>query len=140
MKLLILTREISNGGDYLIKMKTREVLERVAKNVDFSFESGFNNYDEKLDYLQSFDGILICGGPIYDNKFLNKDSFPLFGLVDKLTIPIHFLGAGWYGRYAEDKDIYNYEFTSEAKKILQYTMDHSGYLGCRDYNNAGIEK
>lgn len=140
MKFLVLTRAITNGGDYLIVKKVKEVLEYHTNRSEFCYKSGFDSFEGKIQYINSFDAILICGGPGYENRLLNTQSFPIFKLLNQINIPIHFIGVGWYGKTGNQEEIYQYKFSDKAKNILDAVTERGGYLGCRDYLSQRVLK
>ena len=92
MRFMVITRAVVNAGDFLIVRKLNEVLEKIRPNDTFINKSGFDSFDDEIGLLNTMDGLIIGGGPGYDNRFLNPDNFPLFRHLDEIEVPIHFVG------------------------------------------------
>lgn len=138
MRYLVISRTLSNGGDHLIASKLIEVIKREKKNDKLVFRNGVEKLD--VDYINSFDAIIIGGGPIYENRLLNVESFPLLEIINEINIPITIVGAGWYGFSGFDKNVYSYEFSEVASRLFNKVLTTGGFLGCRDYITARVLK
>lgn len=106
MKILFLSRPITNGGDFLFSERAREIL---AANLPQAQITVKHVLDEmSLDFINSFDKVVIAGGPMYDNRFLTRDAQPLFRNLEEVHPSIHFLCNGWYGSNINKSYIYIY--------------------------------
>lgn len=133
MRFMVITRAVVNAGDFLIVRKLNEVLEKIRPNDTFINKSGFDSFDDEIGLLNTMDGLIIGGGPGYDNRFLNPDNFPLFRHLDEIEVPIHFVGMGWYGKSAMPEHTKSYQFTDAALAILNRAAASGSMIGCRDF-------
>jgi len=133
MRCLVITKEVRNGGDYLIVKRLEEVLKHTVPWLDITLVNGWGFPEDEIDFVNSFDSVVIGGGPGYDNRALAPQNFPLLGCIDRLLPPIHMVGMGWYGVSASPTEVYGYRFTDDALKVLRRVERNGSYLGCRDY-------
>ncbi len=129
-RILVLSRPVINAGDYLFANKSLENLRWICEDSDI--ECSHTKLQYESSYLNSFDRIIVAGGPFYDNRFLNKEDVPLFGVMDKIKPPISILSAGWYGEDADDRKVNDYRFNDEAREILAGIVEKGGILSTRD--------
>ena len=138
MKYLVVSRPVTNGGDHLIANKLIEVVRREKMNDEIIYKSGTGNFN--VDFVNSFDGIIIGGEPLYENGLLNPEAFPLFELITKVDIPTTIIGAGWYGPNGLDEKVYSYKFSEFAIEVFNKIISTGGFLGCRDHITTRVLK
>ena len=131
MKILFLSRPITNGGDFLFSERAREIL---AANLPQAQITVKHVLDEmSLDFINSFDKVVIAGGPMYDNRFLTRDAQPLFRNLEEVHPSIHFLCNGWYGSNINKSYIYIYIYYDSVINDLKRIEAKGGSFSCRDY-------
>ena len=67
MRYLVLSRPIVNAGDYLFTERSLILLRHLRPDIEFI--SGHVSDGIDIDYLNSFDAIIVAGGPIFDKRF-----------------------------------------------------------------------
>lgn len=138
MRCLVICRPITNGGDYLIVKKLLEVLKHELPDYKFTFNDG--SIEIEQDYINSFDRLIIGGGPIYENRIFNYNSFPVLKALSNVEIPIYIIGSGWFGKSGQIEDIVNYNFNDEAKIVFDKVISSGGFLSGRDYTTTRVLK
>ena len=134
MNILVISRPIDNAGDWLITDRLVSLITKVAKEISPASQVEFKNAlsVNNADYYNSFDAIVIGGGPIADNSLLGSDSFDVITKLDQITTPISLIGVGWYGATTSSRDIYSYAVASDLKKKLNTITQSGGVIGVRD--------
>ncbi len=138
MKCLVISRPITNGGDYLIVKKLLEVLKNELPKYEVIFNDGSTLLT--LDYLNSFDRLIIGGGPIYENRIFNYSSFPLLTNLSDVKVPIYIIGSGWFGKNGDMDSILKYKFNEEAISVFDKVIASGGFLSGRDYVTTRVLK
>ena len=138
MKILVLSRPIINAGDFLFTKKALEAFYILRPNVEIV--SGHISDDFSLEYLNSFDGIVIAGGPIYDDRFLHKETFPLLKYIESIIPKLYFMSNGWYGDTDDLNTVFEYDVDKEVKENLLKIQDKGGVFTCRDFLSESILK
>lgn len=145
-RVLVMSRPVVNAGDFLFTERLREAVAYVVE------ESNSNCIVEYLKatenrpaaFFNSYDSILLGGGPFVDNAFLSARSVPLFSVQREVRSKVSLIGVGWYGKTAESGEIYSYRLSGEALDVLCMISESGGVIGCRDevtqnvLNNNGI--
>lgn len=134
MKILIIARPIDNAGDWLIADRLVSLITKVAKEIDptsqIEFKNALSVYD--VDYYNSFDSIVVGGGPIAANSLLGSNSFDVMAKLNQITTSVSLIGVGWYGATASAKDIYSYTIMPDLKEKLCVINELGGVIGVRD--------
>jgi len=131
MKILFLSRPITNGGDFLFSERAKEIL---AANLPKAQITVKHVLDEmNMDFINGFDKVVIAGGPMYDNRFLTREAQPLFRNLETIRPTIHFLCNGWYGMNINKNYIYIYNFYDNIINDLKQIEAKGGSFSCRDY-------
>ncbi len=136
MDILLLSRPIINGGDFLFSERAKQLLQESLPQAALVTRHLLD--DLALDYINLFDKIIIAGGPLYDNRFLGEESTPLFKLLPKIKSPIHFFCNGWYGCNIRKETIYTYRFRDDILNNLKQIENTGGSFSCRDYITESI--
>lgn len=131
MHILLLSRPVINAGDYLFTAKSFEAFEQLCPQA--AVETGHVSDKFKLSYLNEFDAIVAAGGPLYDNRFLTEEAFPLIQYVGSMIPQLHFLSNGWYGSDAETSSLNDYRFENNVLTALKLTQERGGTFSCRDF-------
>lgn len=134
MKILIIARPIDNAGDWLITDRLVSFITKAAKEIDPASQIEFNNALSVNDvhYYNSFDSIVIGGGPIAANSLLGSNSFDVMAKLNKITTPVSLIGVGWYGATVSPRDVYSYTIVSDLKEKLCLINGLGGVIGVRD--------
>lgn len=138
MKALVVSKTVTNGGDYLFAKYTGKILEQEYPHVEFVYDPAFRQFTR--EEMNEYNFVIIAGGPLYDNRLLTYQYFPFLSQAFSLDIPIMVLGGGVYGKTGAYKDIYSYKFSDEALEILQTIEIKGGLLGCRDFVSMEVLK
>lgn len=136
MRYLVLSRPIVNAGDYLFTERSLILLRHLRPDIEFI--SGHVSDGIDIDYLNSFDSIIVAGGPIFDNRFLTKEAFPLLNYLDDLKPRIHFFCNGFYGKSSDVPCIYIYIYDKNVIEILKKIEYNGGKFAVRDYITEAV--
>lgn len=133
-RVLVMSRPVVNAGDFLFTEKLREAVRSVVgeSNSDCTIEYLEATRDRPVEFYNSFDSILLGGGPFIDNAFLSARSVPLLSALSEIRSRVSLIGVGWYGKTADSDEIYNYRLSDEALNVLHRMIDSGGIIGCRD--------
>lgn len=124
MKVLLLSRPVINAGDFLFTEKSLEAMKRICPNAEITTGHIANEYTEK--YANSFDSIVAAGGPLYDNRFLTVDAFPILRFIKNLRPQVYFLSNGWYGSDTLAENVYSYKLDNVVLETLKLVETHGG--------------
>lgn len=138
MRYLVVSNTISNGGDHLIAGCGIRMMERFAGKENFTFFNSYACSTENID-ISLYDAMVYIGGPLYSDRLLNRNAFPLLYKMKEAGKRIFLFGCGWYGSNDSAEAVYGFAFQPEIKEILSY-IDDTGILGCRDYLTQRILK
>ncbi len=136
MKVLLLSRPVVNAGDFLFTEKSVDAFDDICPGA--CVEKGHLTGEYTVDYLNGFDSVVLAGGPLYDDRFLNVENTPILGLLDRVKPKFYILSAGWYGRTAFIEDIYKFSFSPDSLKILKSIENKGGVLSVRDDITARV--
>lgn len=131
--ILYMTGAVINAGDFLIEKRMIALLTKFMPDIKITKTCRVGiSYDDRLDYLNSFDAIIFAGGPIYQNTIYPK-AIPFVSRqnLERLKTPIFFLGGGCRGR---EEDIYSpvQSISEDTFVFFQKGMSLGIPLGCRD--------
>lgn len=134
MNILVIARPIDNAGDWLITDRLVSLVTKTAKEVSPTSHVEFINAlsVNDADYYNSFDAIVIGGGPIADNSLLGSDSFDVMAKLNQITTPVSLIGVGWYGPTTSSKDMFAYTIAPDLKDKLCMITQSGGVIGVRD--------
>lgn len=139
-KHLVLSRPISNAGDFLFLDKAMDLLKHLMPYDVFEFIHINKLNEYSTEYLNKFSTIIYAGGPLFDNRFLSSNEFTLFNRLDEIKPKIHFLACGWYGNNGLPEEIYNYKFNNDVIFNLKKLDENGTIFGCRDYITERVLK
>lgn len=118
---------VINAGDFLIEKRAIQLLKHFIPEAQISILNRVKiDYSDKIDYLNSFDGIIFAGGPIYSPDIYPK-SIPFVNDLAKLSPPVIFMGGGCRS------EIYNSNLTEKSKSFFSLGCKNRIPLGCRDW-------
>jgi polysaccharide pyruvyl transferase WcaK-like protein len=139
--IVILTGAKKNIGDYLIKQRARELLEKYVDQEIVEI-SRFENLESKLDIVNNAKALILCGGPAYASDFY-PGIYPLVDQLDKIKVPIIPFGLGWSGRPYNHPE--KFKFTPQSLSAIKKIHSKIRFSSCRDeitksiLNQAGIK-
>lgn len=136
MHILLLSRPVINAGDYLFTAKSLEAFERLSPRT--VVETGHISDEFELSYLNQFDAVVAAGGPLYDNRFLRQEAFPLMRYAGSMIPKLHFMSNGWYGSDAETSSLNDYRFENKVLTDLKRIQERGGTFSSRDFISAYI--
>ncbi|MCM1233356.1 MAG: polysaccharide pyruvyl transferase family protein [Ruminococcus flavefaciens] len=138
MRILLLSRPVINAGDYLFTAKSLEAFERLSPQT--IVETGHISDEFELNYVNKFDAVIAAGGPLYDNRFLIAETFPVLKHIDNMLPKLHFMSGGWYGADAETSSLSSYRFAGNVMANLRKIQERGGIFSCRDFISEYILK
>ncbi|MCR4619455.1 MAG: polysaccharide pyruvyl transferase family protein [Paludibacteraceae bacterium] len=131
--ILYMTGAVINAGDFLIEKRMIALLTKFMPDIKITKTCRVGiSYDDRLDYLNSFDAIIFAGGPIYQNSIYPK-AIPFVSMenLERIETPLFFLGGGCRGR---EEGVYNpiRSISAETFTFFQKGIKNGVPLGCRD--------
>ena len=136
MKILLLSRPIKNAGDFLFTKKAREAFQVLRPDAEIIQEH--ISKDFSINFLNGFSGVVVAGGPIYDDRFLRVESFPLLKYLNVLEPKLYFMSNGWYGETDDISTVFEYDVDQEVKNNLMLIHKKGGVFTCRDFLSETI--
>ncbi len=144
IRIALLSGAIKNSGDYLIVMRSKELLKFCYPNCEITEFPRVYALDDRLQEINCNDIAVFAGGPGYlPNCY--PDHMPLVRQLEDIKIPMFSLGMGWYGPDSRISTVYQYLFTEQTKRLFKRIESDTTFLGCRDWfavnvlRNNGIE-
>lgn len=137
IKIALLHGAKINAGDFLIKQRTRELLEY------FYPDSIINEYyrncslEEQVEEIDKNDIVIFAGGPGYTNEFYPV-GVPFVSDLNSIKIPIMIIGMGWWGMSDIPNYVYNYAFNEPMIRLLNRSYSDVKALSCRDYISSAV--
>lgn len=131
MKTLLTSKAITNGGDFLLTDRGTAIAKKFLGEQNVFYINAMA-YDVNEFSLEEFDNLIVIGGPLYTERLLVEESFPLIYEIMKKKKRLFFWGVGSYLSDDRDEIVWNELFKGQVKEILQY-VNNNGVLGCRDY-------
>lgn len=138
MKVLVISKTITNAGDYLFADRMMKILRREYPGYEFIYNNGSQIVEEEV--LDTLDRIIISGGPGYDSRLMSYGNLPFLHKVFSKEKKVSIIGMGCYGSALDDSEIYEHLFSNETIEILKRIEDGGGVLGTRDYVTSKILK
>lgn len=132
---VVLTGAKNNAGDFLIKRRAIEALERTRPDRNLVLYDAWKPFEEKdLDVVNSARALILAGGPS-----LQKDMYPrIYPLVrdlDRIKVPVVTMGVGWKSETGTWEHSRSYEFSPSTLSLIRKLSD-SGYTSSvRDYHS-----
>lgn len=138
MSILLLSRPVSNAGDFLFTKKSLDAFLNICPEVDVQKGHISNTFD--VNYLNSFEAIVAAGGPLYDDAFLTDDKFPVLSQLEEIVPKIYFLSCGCYGTSTSVKEVFDRKFNTEVRQKLIDIQNKNGVYSTRDIYSEIILK
>lgn len=126
--ILYMTGAVINAGDFLIEKRMLALLERFMPDAKITKVCRVGvDYNNQLDFLNSFDAIIFAGGPIYQRSiYPNAIPFVSREKLERLTTPLFFFGGG------NKSDVYASKMSADTHAFFQKGTELGCPLGCRD--------
>lgn len=132
-KIALLSGAYINAGDFLIEKRCVELLSNLIADSEVSVLKRNENFSDRIDFLNSFDGIVFGGGPYYLSD-IYQTQIPFVDELKKIKTKILFMGGGGFSLEASDFLKPNY-FSTKTKMLFEKT---SLPLGCRDWQSLNF--
>lgn len=132
---LVVSSAITNGGDFLYVDSGLKLIKQYL-GANFEYINNCVSKIEKINF-EKYEYVIHIGGPMYSDRLIEQDFFPIFERIAMLRKPFYLFGCGWYGNVATDEKVNSYRFSEKSKQVLDY-IDKYGILGCRDYLTVEI--
>jgi hypothetical protein len=119
---------VINAGDFLIEERTKALLRYFIPDAEITtLQRVRKDYDDSINYLNSFDAILFAGGPIYQPN-IYPSSIPFVSKIhwSKIIPPVFFIGGGL------KTDVYQSVLSPSTKEFFALGLKQGIPLGCRD--------
>ena len=127
-KLLYMSGAVVNAGDFLIEKRALALLHHLIPEASLTIACRVGkDYTDQLEYLNSFDGIIFAGGPIYQiSIYPNAIPFVSKSKLGNVTKPLFFIGGGI------KSNVYFSKMNKDTFDFFKLGDLHGVPLGCRD--------
>lgn len=129
---IVLSGARQNLGDFLIGERCRALLHKHKPGEKLIQFDAAENLTEHLDLVNNSKGVIVMGGPGYRPQMF-PNIYRLTPNLKDLKVPIILFGMGWKGDNSDLATIKNYRFDKPSLSLLNYSMDNTEYLSCRDF-------
>ncbi len=127
-KVCLLSGAVINSGDFLIEKRSLELIKHFLPDSEIKIcNRAKEDYSNRIDELNSFDVIIISGGPLYQPglygngiPFINPDK------INELKTPVFFVGGGLHDNF------YSCCYSSNDKIFYDKGVHGEKSMGCRD--------
>ena len=130
MKIAVLSGARKNAGDYLITERCEKLLLSNLKGATIQEYPINEQLDNYLDEINKNDVIVVPGGPMGRNEY--PTSIPLVNDLTRIKKQMIGVGIGWYGRFKDSREVYNYLFSESTLKYLNKIILNQS-ISCRDW-------
>ena len=129
MNIALISGAYKNAGDFLIEERCRRLLLHLLDGTNVH-KVLLNDVKNKLHDIREMDAVVFHGGPIYVKKLegLFKGKINPNEIAAKSLV----VGGGWYGKYANNKLPFKYNFSDYTMNFWKNVDMHGYGLGCRD--------
>lgn len=131
---VLLTGSKNNAGDYLIKHRGKQLLNKFRQDrelIDFDAWVPFDS--EALERVNNSKALILLGGPSVQ-RTTRPNIYPLTEHIDDITVPILTMGVGWKSQLGSWEHTHKYELSSDTINLF-HKINTSGYLSSvRDYH------
>ncbi|WP_022947239.1 polysaccharide pyruvyl transferase family protein [Methylohalobius crimeensis] len=131
---VLLTGSKNNAGDFLIKHRAKQLLQKLRSDRELVDLNGWMPFDDSsLDVVNRAKALILLGGPALQKKMRPK----VYGLVDdlsKIRVPIVTAGIGWYSPNGEWKDTHDYALNQQTHELLDRIAGDAFLSSVRDYH------
>lgn len=131
---VILTGSKNNAGDYLIKLRAKQLFASLRPDREIIDINGWETLTKtNLDIINDSKALILMGGPALVENML-PNIYGIANDLDKITVPIVLMGVGWKSVQGNWENTYNYKFNDLTSKLLE-KVNNSGYQSSvRDYH------
>ena len=135
---IVLTGSKNNAGDYLIKLRGKQLLESIRSDRKIIDLNGWNIItDDQLEMINSSKAVILLGGPSL-RKNMYPGIYPIRKNLDDIKVPIIPMGIGWKSKRGEWSDTYTYPLSEKTMELLS-KINNTGYLSSvRDYHTLNV--
>lgn len=135
---VILTGSKNNAGDYLIKYRAIELLNRLRPDRKIIDYDGWVKLDQKkLEVINKSKTLILMGGPaIQENMF--PGIYPLVDDLNEIKVPICMMGLGWKSLKGDWTSSQNYRLSKSTLLLLTRIRKDNLNNSVRDYHTANI--
>lgn len=139
MKIGLLVGNEKNAGDHLIALRSYKLLRFVFPEAEIKNIQRWKKLDEQLDEINSYDLLILAGGPGFIPNLYPK-KVPLVGELLLLKPKLFILGMGWWGGDTRNDVLYNIKFQDKMLELLHRVENDTGMIGCRDWYTVRLLK
>lgn len=131
---IVLTGAFKNVGDFLIRERGMKLLQHHRPDRKLVELNRRENLEDHLDLVNSSKGIILLGGPGYQENFY-PGIFPLTKNIEDIKVPIIPMGLGWRGQelYAE-----NFSFNESSRNLINKIHEEVEFTSCRDVQTEKV--
>ena len=123
---VLLTGSKNNAGDYLIKHRGKQLLNKFRQDrelIDFDAWVPFDS--EALERVNNSKALILLGGPSVQ-RTTRPNIYPLTEHIDDITVPILTMGVGWKSQLGSWEHTHKYELSSDTINLF-HKINTSGY-------------
>ncbi len=135
---IVLTGAQKNVSDFLIRDRGLSIIRYIRPKEKIVELNSWEPVDQHLSTINRSKGLIICGGPGY-SPTLYPDAYPLTNNLERIKVPIYFLGCSWFGQSADELTLKNYHFSPEARLLLDKAYRFGGLSTCESISKAVLE-
>lgn len=135
-----LTGSRNNAGDFLIRHRAYHLLRTLRPDRDLvDMNSWAALTDEQVATINRAEALILLGGPAL-RQDMYPEVYPLVDDLDRITVPITIMGAGWKAFPGYWEDSRRYPYTAKTLGLLR-RIDRSGVaISVRDYRTLNALK
>ncbi len=139
MKILFLHGAIKNSGDFLISLRSQNLIKYTLPNCEIDALWEGENEQTIQSHLKDKDGVVFGGGPFFTHH-IHPGDIPFVSNLDSFGLPMLNIGGGWYGPDYRYESVANYEMDHTSMKLLKKIEASAGCLSCRDWYTVNMLK
>ena len=131
-----LTGGKKNIGDFLITKRCELLLAELRPDRELKKLKSWLNLEEHLELINKSKGLIIFGGPGYQQGMYPK-VYKFTQQLSDIQVPIIPMGLGWKGITGDYQTLQNYKFTQSSLRLLS-KIEKTSVLSCRDYYTQNV--
>ncbi|MFK8038846.1 MAG: polysaccharide pyruvyl transferase family protein [Crocinitomicaceae bacterium] len=133
-QFVILTGSKNNAGDYLIKLRAKQLFANLRPDREIIDINGWETLtEENLKIVNDSRALILMGGPALVENML-PNVYGISDALDKIKVPIIMMGLGWKSVQGNWENTYSYKLSPITNKLVQL-VSNSGFLSSvRDYH------
>lgn len=135
---VILTGSKNNAGDFLIKHRAIQLLNKLRPDKGIIDLNAWELFDsDKLDIVNKSKAVLLLGGPSVQ-MYMRPKIYKMTSNLDDIKAPIIAFGIGWKSASGQWKDTHDYKLNKESLQLLS-KINKSGFISSvRDYHTLNF--